>query len=101
MKHDKGHKILLKDVLIDYSQNWHKQHIGALQAAYGKSAYFEYIFPLFFQVFEKKSKFPAPKFFSNYFFSKEGLFTRGRSFLLRLCSRIFHDKNLVMLVQRN
>ena len=57
VKHVKGQKVLMKDVQIDFEQNWQKQHLGAIQAAYGKSAYFEYIFPLFSQVYEKKSKY--------------------------------------------
>jgi len=55
--HQSGHKIFTKDVCIDYSQNWQKQHLGALQAAYGKSAFYEYFMPLFLEVYQKKSKF--------------------------------------------
>jgi len=55
--HQSGHKIFTKDVRIDYSQNWQKQHLGALQAAYGKSAFYEYFMPLFLDVYQKKSKF--------------------------------------------
>lgn len=57
VKHRNGEKVLMKEVEIDYSQNWQKQHLGAMQAAYGKSAFFEHIFPLFLKVYEKKSKY--------------------------------------------
>lgn len=57
IQHASGKKIVTKDVTIDYSQNWQKQHIGTLQAAYGKAAYFEYFAPLIFDIYQKKSKY--------------------------------------------
>lgn len=57
VQHASGQKILTKDVAIDYSQNWQKQHIGTLQAAYGKAAYFEFFAPLIFEIYQKKSKY--------------------------------------------
>ncbi len=55
--HQNGSKVLMKDLQIDYTQSWQRQHIGAIQAAYGKSAYYEYFAPLFFDVYQKKSKY--------------------------------------------
>ncbi len=57
IQHAKNGKILCKDVQIDYSQTWQRQHVGAIQAAYGKSAYYEYFAPLFFDLYQKKSKY--------------------------------------------
>ena len=45
---------LTKDVRIDYSQDWVRRHLGCLQAAYGKSPFFEYYAPEFTAVFQKK-----------------------------------------------
>lgn len=35
-------KGLIRDVQIDYSQDWIKRHWGCLQSAYGKSPFYEY-----------------------------------------------------------
>lgn len=40
VKHD--YRSSIKDVKIDYSQNWIKDHWGALYSAYGKAPYFEF-----------------------------------------------------------
>ena len=48
---------LTKDVKIDYSQDWIRRHLGCLQAAYGKSPFFEYYQPEFTGVFQKKHTF--------------------------------------------
>ncbi|TDE16883.1 hypothetical protein E0F88_08555 [Dyadobacter psychrotolerans] len=48
---------LTKDVRIDYSQDWVRRHLGCLQAAYGKSPFFEYYAPEFNAVFQKKYEF--------------------------------------------
>jgi hypothetical protein len=50
-------KQLTKDVQIDYSQDWVRRHKGAIQAAYGKSPFFEHVEPFIDQIFAKKSKF--------------------------------------------
>jgi hypothetical protein len=50
-------KTVYKNIQIDYHQPWLRQHLGALKAAYGKSAFFEYYFPLFESVFSKKHHF--------------------------------------------
>ncbi|MEY2793884.1 MAG: hypothetical protein RJA76_1876 [Bacteroidota bacterium] len=57
IQHGSGQKIQVKDIQIDYSQGWQRQHIGAIQSSYGKSAYFEHFAPLFFDVYQKKSKY--------------------------------------------
>lgn len=38
---------LIRDVKIDYSQRWQKNHLRAIQTAYGKAPYFEYYIGLF------------------------------------------------------
>lgn len=55
--HISGQKTKTKDIKIDYSQNWVKQHQGAFQAAYGNAPYFEYFKPYLDQIFAKKRFF--------------------------------------------
>lgn len=55
--HFSGVKTKTKDIQIDYSQNWIKQHAGAIQAAYGNAPFYEYFEPYLNQIFAKKSKF--------------------------------------------
>lgn len=38
------HKIALKDIRIDYSRRWQQVHLGAFNAAYKSSPYFEFYF---------------------------------------------------------
>jgi hypothetical protein len=52
-----GEKTKTKDTKIDYSQNWVKQHQGAIQAAYGNAPYYEYFEPYLSQIFAKKRFF--------------------------------------------
>jgi hypothetical protein len=52
-----GQKQLIKEVKIDYSQDWIKRHRGGINAAYGKAPYFEYFEPLINEIFAKKYKF--------------------------------------------
>jgi hypothetical protein len=46
-----------KDVKIDYSENWQKQHFKSLEAAYRSSPFFEYFEDEFIPIFEKKQHF--------------------------------------------
>ena len=55
--HTSGLKTQMKDTRIDYSQNWMKQHQGAIQAAYGNAPYYEYFEPYLHQIFAKKRFF--------------------------------------------
>ena len=55
--HSSGEKTKTKDTKIDYSQNWVKQHQGAIQAAYGNAPYYEYFEPYLSQIFAKKRFF--------------------------------------------
>jgi len=55
--HSSGEKTKTKDTKIDYSQNWVKQHQGAIQAAYGNAPYYEYFEPYLKQIFAKKRFF--------------------------------------------
>jgi hypothetical protein len=55
--HVSGEKVKMKDTKIDYSQNWVKQHQGAIQAAYGNAPYYEYFEPYLNQIFAKKRFF--------------------------------------------
>lgn len=55
--HSSGEKIKMKDTKIDYTQNWVKQHQGALQAAYGNAPFYEYFEPYLRQIFARKRFF--------------------------------------------
>jgi len=55
--HLSGQKVLSKDIKIDYFQNWQRRHIGAIQAGYGKSPFFEHFEPHITDIFAKKNKF--------------------------------------------
>ena len=55
--HNSGVKIKMRDTKVDYSQNWVKQHQGAIQAAYGNAPYYEYFEPYLSQIFAKKRFF--------------------------------------------
>lgn len=55
--HTSGVKTKTKDIKIDYSQNWVKQHQGAIQAAYGNAPYYEFFEPYLSQIFAKKRFF--------------------------------------------
>ena len=43
-----------KDILIDYSQDWTRRHLGCFQAAYGKSPFYEFYADEFIRVYERK-----------------------------------------------
>ncbi|MHA8049993.1 WbqC family protein [Aquirufa sp. ROCK-SH2] len=55
--HLSGKKQQMKDVQIDYSQDWIRRHKGGINAAYGKAPYFEHFEPLISSIFAKKNKF--------------------------------------------
>lgn len=57
VQHLHAGKLLMKEVKIDYGQNWVRIHQGAIQAAYGKAPYFEYFEPYIRSIFEKKLNF--------------------------------------------
>lgn len=50
-------KILVKDVKIDYSQDWVRRHWGAIYSGYGKSPFFEFYSDYFKNIFNKKTDF--------------------------------------------
>ncbi len=47
----------LKEIQIDYSQNWQKQHYKSLEMAYRSSPFFEYFEDDLMPLFENKTKF--------------------------------------------
>ncbi len=55
--HASGRKQLIKDVQIDYGQDWIRRHRGAIQAAYGNASFYEHFEPFIQQIFAKKSKY--------------------------------------------
>jgi len=54
---DGNKKILMKDIKIDYSQRWETIHWRTINAAYGKSPFFEFFADYFQAIYEKKSIF--------------------------------------------
>lgn len=54
---NRGNGCTIRDVRIDYSQDWHRRHWGCLQSAYGRSPYFEHYSPAFEKVYLKKIPF--------------------------------------------
>jgi hypothetical protein len=51
------HKEIIKDIKIDYSQDWVRRHLGAIKASYGKSPFFEYFYDYFRIIIEQKPDF--------------------------------------------
>ena len=45
---------LMKDVIIDYKEDWRKKHWRGIQSAYGKTPFFEYYAPFFEKTFQKE-----------------------------------------------
>jgi hypothetical protein len=52
-----GQKVLMKDIQIDYSQNWVNLHWRAIESAYANSPFFEYYGPYFQDILLKKEKY--------------------------------------------
>lgn len=50
-------KVLIKDLKIDYSQDWNRRHWGAIHSAYGKSPFFEFYSEYFKIILDKKPDF--------------------------------------------
>ncbi|MEP1094394.1 MAG: WbqC family protein [Cyclobacteriaceae bacterium] len=52
-----GNKTAFKDVKVDYSQRWIKDHWGAVYSSYGKAPFFEFFASDFKKVWDQKSEF--------------------------------------------
>jgi hypothetical protein len=50
-------KIIVKDIKVEYHQDWVRRHWGAIYSAYGKAPFFEYYADYFANIFEKKPDF--------------------------------------------
>ena len=50
-------KVLIRDLKIDYSQDWTRRHWGAIYSGYGKSPFFEYYSEYFKKILDKKPDF--------------------------------------------
>ena len=53
----KNYHTLTKDIRIDYSEMWQRNHLTALKSAYKNSAFYDYYFYKFERFFEKKETF--------------------------------------------
>ena len=51
------HKLPIRDIRIDYSENWVMQHKRAMEAAYNSSAFFEYYKDDLFAVLDRHEEF--------------------------------------------
>jgi hypothetical protein len=52
-----GNRTAFRDVRIDFSQSWIKDHVRAVQSAYGKAAYFDHFFDLYLDVWKGRPEF--------------------------------------------
>ncbi|MDX1628187.1 MAG: WbqC family protein, partial [Fulvivirga sp.] len=50
-------KIKMKDIAIDHSQRWQKDHWRTIQSAYGRAPFFEFFAEYFAPFFSKREKF--------------------------------------------
>jgi hypothetical protein len=50
-------KVLIRDVKIDYSTDWQKQHFKSIKSAYNSSPFYEYLIDEFSAFFKKKYEF--------------------------------------------
>lgn len=55
LRHSNG--MLTKEVALDHSQRWKKDHWGAFYSSYGKAPFFEYFSDMFSSVWDKKHKY--------------------------------------------
>jgi WbqC-like protein family len=51
------HKTPLKDIRIDYSKRWQQVHLGAMNAAYSSSPYFQFYFESFEKIISGRTDF--------------------------------------------
>ncbi|MEA5141597.1 WbqC family protein [Arcicella rigui] len=50
-------KVLIRDLRIEYHQDWIRRHWGAIHSAYGKSPFFEFYAEYFKNILDKKPDF--------------------------------------------
>ncbi len=50
-------KVLIRDLRIEYHQDWQRRHWGAIHSAYGKSPFFEFYAEYFKNILDKKTDF--------------------------------------------
>ncbi len=53
----KKDKEIIKNIKLDYTQDWVRRHLGAIKAGYGKAPFFEYYFDYFDFILNKKHDF--------------------------------------------
>jgi hypothetical protein len=76
---------LIKDVRINYSQDWQSQHLNTINHHYRKTPYFEEVYPLIENSLKKKSEFVVDL---NY------------DLIFRICDYINIDKKKFMFSQK-
>lgn len=52
-----SNKTTIKDVRVDYSQRWVKDHWGAIYSSYGKAPFFEFFSQDFKKIWDQKNEF--------------------------------------------
>lgn len=50
-------KTLTKDILIDYTENWQKNHFKSIESSYRSTPYYQYYIDDFLKIFNNKFKF--------------------------------------------
>jgi hypothetical protein len=50
-------KALIKDIKIDYTEDWQRLHLKSLESAYNTSPYYEFLIDEFLPVFDKQEKY--------------------------------------------
>lgn len=54
---NKSFRTYIKEIEIDYSEDWQKNHYRAILSAYKNSAFYDYYFDEFSNIFDKKERF--------------------------------------------
>ena len=57
VKKKHGTKSVMKDVQIDYTKPWQKEHWKSITAAYASAPYFEFLFDYYLPLYKKKTKY--------------------------------------------
>lgn len=73
IKQYKGKKQKTKEVVIDYTEEWHKNHLKSLYTAYSSSPFFEFYIDDLLPIFNKKFKYLIDLNFATHYFIMDAL----------------------------
>ncbi len=57
VKHEKGKRLMVKEIRIDYATDWRKLHWKGIESAYNSSPYFEFYRDIFEPYYKKETNF--------------------------------------------